>query len=159
MDSTKGRDRRKGSEEWFSQESDFLTAFEIDKQRMDPEIKKKVAYSWCRKSEIGGQVEGFANLISAFLSTESKEGAGLLFSAFPRASEVVREKFLPKFGVKLTIADVREKIYPGYQKIAFDMQKKDKENAALALLEIMTNTRPGTIKSVVAEQAPPCCGR
>ncbi|GEM_PF-2172262 len=159
MDSSKGRDKRKGNEDWYSQESDFLTAFEIDKQRMDPEIKKKVAYSWCRKSEIGGQVEGFANIISAFLGTESKDGAGLLFSAFPRSSEIVREKFLPKFGVKLTIADIREKIYPGYQKIAFEMPKKDKEKAALALLEIMTNSKPGTINSVLAEQSPPCCGR
>lgn len=152
VDSSSYKAKKKGfGLDWYSYLDEFKTAFEIDKSRMSPELKEKLGYSWCRGTN--GQVEGFANLFSCFMDTEAKEDAALLLSAFPNASEHMRKKFLPKFGVNLTIEDVRKNIYPEYLKAEKALTKNEKEARRIRMFQLFVD-HPANLPRLEIS----CCG-
>lgn len=95
----------------YSHEGEFLTTFQLDKERMDPQIKEKVAYLWCKPS--GGQQEGFADITAALLGSFTPEKTTLTLKAFPLSAEYIRKKVLPDFNVNLSVEDVK-KVEPEY---------------------------------------------
>lgn len=97
----------------YSHEGEFLMTFKMDKERMEPDLKKKVAYLWCKPE--GGQQEGFADITAALLGAFTPEKTALTLSAFPMTAEYIRKKVLPDFKVNLSIEEVKEK-YPEYLK-------------------------------------------
>lgn len=156
-------EKKKSTLEWHSSSGDFKALFELDKQRMDPKLKKDVAYSWC-KDNGSGQYEAFANIVAAFLHTMTKEDAKAILDAFPQSAEYIRTRFLPKFSVNLSLADVREKIHSKYLLANRRVGDEEIQKQAQAILSLMIDSKPGSlgkINFIAAEgnTAPRCCGR
>lgn len=97
----------------YSHEANFLGAFQIDKDRMESDIKSQVAYLWCKPE--GGQQEGFADITACLIGGSNPEKTALTLKAFPLSAEHIRKKVLPDFGVNLTVNDIRT-IFPDYLK-------------------------------------------
>lgn len=95
----------------YSDDPKFIYAFQIDKERIDPETRQKVGYLWCNTS--GGQKEVFADVTAALLGCKDKEKTILNLRTFPLSAEYIRNNVLPDFNIKLSLEDIR-KIYPYY---------------------------------------------
>lgn len=149
--------KKKSNIDRYSGTSDYLTLFEVDKKRMDPAIKKKLAYSWCKSD--GGEAEGFANQFAALMGTMSKDETALLLSAFPNSTEHLRKNVLPVFGVTMSVEDVRKNVYPDYLKDAKGLTKAEKEQASLRLFEMFSGSRiSDSDLTRIFAAPPPCCG-
>lgn len=133
----------------------FKIAFELDTARIDPEIRKELEYSWCKRKTLGGYVEAFANLFSTFVGTETKHDASVLLRGFPNSAEYLRKKVFPHFGVEMSITQVRENIFPDYLKNVqvSSLEKRTTDRELLRIITSVDDYRP----AIVADAE--CCGR
>ena len=111
-DSYKYANKKKSNVTRYSGVEKFLELFKLDKERMDPALRNKIAYTWCKKD--GGEAEGFADLCAVMFGSMSNKNAAITLFAYPQSAEYVRKEILPKFGASITVDDVRKNIYADY---------------------------------------------
>lgn len=111
-DSYKYSNKKKSNVARYSGVEKFLELFKLDKERMDPALRNKIAYTWCKKD--GGEAEGFADLCAVMFGSMSSKNAAITLFAYPQSAEYVRKEILPKFGTNITVDDVRKNIYADY---------------------------------------------
>lgn len=93
----------------YSHDGEFLTAFKIDKERMESHVKDQLAYLWCKPE--GGQQEGFADITACLIGGSNPEKTALTLRAFPLSAEYIRKKVLPDFKVNLSIEDIKKQFH------------------------------------------------
>ncbi len=159
-DKEKYKSSKISSVEEYDNTDAFKLAFELDKERMPPEVKKELEYSWCKRKTLGGHIEAFANIFSALVGTETRKDAAVLLRGFPNSAEYLRKTVFPDFGVDMSIAHIRENIYPDYLKNV-KLSKSERENDAKVLTRIIDNSdkHPERVFAEGIRKEVPCCGR
>ena len=105
----------------------FKIAHAHDVAKFSEKDKKSLVYFYNSRSE------AFAHLTAAMLGGLSKKESAIMLDKFSKSAEHIRQLVLPRFGVELSVDDIRRDIYPNYLQ---DQKARKEDTETTSVLEI-----------------------